>query len=147
MTWNVSRADIGVAAGDLVLDDGLETSVIVSLFSDRRAEDSDALPDDHSDRRGWWGDAIGRVPGDRIGSRLWLLGREKQLPAVLPRAEEYAREALQWLIDDGIAAAVAVVASIPRTGVLGLAITIDRPQNTPVDFQFDFSWAAQGARH
>lgn len=146
MAWNGALADLKISGNDLALDDGLETAVIVSLFTDRRARDSDVLPDGHTDRRGWWGDRFARVAGDQIGSRLWLLSREKQLPAVLTRAEEYAREALQWLIDDQIASAISVVASIPRTGMLGLAITIDRPLKDPVDFRYPYAWTAQEAR-
>ena len=41
---------------------------------------------------------------------LWLLAREKRTPAVLARAELYVREALQWLVDDGVASAIAVAA-------------------------------------
>ncbi|WP_324606427.1 phage GP46 family protein [Xenorhabdus nematophila] len=68
-------------------------------FTDRRALDSDELPAGAgTDRRGWWGDTFNTRS---IGSRLWLLAREKQLSAVLHRAKAYADEALAWLIDDG----------------------------------------------
>lgn len=122
-------ADCDLAAGDrdLATDDGLETAVVVSLFTDRRAEADDRLPAAGEDRRGWWGDAAPDLPDDRIGSRLWLLSREKQLPEVLARAEEYARQALAWLVEDGVAGRVSVVASAPRPGTLALAVAIDRP--------------------
>lgn len=119
--------DYALAALGLELDDSLETAVIMSLFTDRRAEDDDRLPFGESDRRGWWGDAYADVPSRKIGSRLWLLEREKQLPEVLVRAREYALEALQWLVDDGRAARVDVEASFPRTGVLGLEVTLWLP--------------------
>ena len=93
------------ATGALQLEATLETAVIISLFTDRRAATDDVLPDAGqtlspvpADRRGWAGDAFG---GERIGSRLWLLDREKQTEEVRRRAEEYGYEALQWLIDDG----------------------------------------------
>lgn len=119
-------------------DDGLETSIIISLFTDRRAEADDQISGD--DRRGWWGDLLTEVEGDRIGSRLWLLSREKQLPNVLSKAREYAAEALQWLIEDGIASAVGVAAEIVRTGVLGLAIEITRTAAPPVKYRFEAFW-------
>lgn len=62
---------------------------------------------------------------DRIGSRLWLLGREKQLAEVVRRAKDYAEEALAWLIDDGVARRVSVTPSVPRQGWLWLEIRID----------------------
>ena len=42
----------------------------------------------------------------------------------MARAEDYARQALQWLIDDGHAAAVDVSVDNPKTGVLALGIEI-----------------------
>lgn len=127
LIWNgVAGADIAVAGGDLVTDDGLRTAIYISLFTDRVANDDDPLPAG-ADRRGWWGDALAATPGDRIGSRLWLLRREKQLVSVLRRAETYAAEALAWLLEDRIAATVDVVATNPASGVLALAVTITRP--------------------
>ena len=35
------------------------------------------------------------VEGDKVGSRLWLLGRSKRTADTLSRLEEYAREALR----------------------------------------------------
>lgn len=134
-------ADYVIAPVGLTEDDGLETAVLLSLFTDRRAEPDDALPGSDVDRRGWWGDAWLDTPGDRIGSRLWLLSREKQTAAVLGRAQQYGREALDWLIVDGIASAVDVVASIPRNGVLALEIGITRPANPPIRYRFERFWS------
>lgn len=146
LRWNVYAADVAIEANDLATDEGLETAVILSLFTDRRAESTDPLPDGHVDRRGWWGDVFPAVPGDRIGSRLWLLGRETQRPAVLERAEGYAREALQWLLDDRVAAAVTVTATFPRAGMLGIAVTVTRPSADVVTYRYTAAWDGQAAR-
>ncbi len=136
------RADIAVAAGDVVMDVGLQTAVIISLFSDRRAEDDDKLPDQTASRRGWWGDALDESgEGRRIGSRLWLLGREKQLPEIVAKAKEYAAESLKWLVDDGVASDVQVDAKIVAQGVLGLSIQIFRPKTDPAKFAYSFAWS------
>ena len=121
-------ADLSLSGALLDVDDGLRSAVIVSLCTDRRA---DALPP-----------VVAGVPidGDRIGSRLWLLSREKQLRQVVNRAREYAAEALDWLIEDGIAERVEVDAEILRTGMLGLEIVIHRPPGDAVDFRFAFAW-------
>ena len=59
--------------------------------------------------RGWWADALLSMQGDDLGtgSKLWLLRRQKQLESVLVQAEAYARSALQWLINEGLASAEA----------------------------------------
>ena len=85
--WDRDSADFAIEANDLATDDGLETAVSLSLFTDRRAEDGDALPSGDADRRGWWGDDFPAVDGDRMGSRLWLLARSKQTPDVLERVD------------------------------------------------------------
>lgn len=98
----------------------LVRAVMVSLFTWRRANPDDDLPGDL--RMGWWGDAFAPIANDRIGSRLWLLSRAKLLPETAARAKEYAEEALQWLIDDGVAARVDV--RTERQGLSTLAIGV-----------------------
>jgi phage gp46-like protein len=124
-----------ISGPQLAEDDGLESAVVMSLFTDRLAEGDSGGP-----RRGWWGDTYADVPGDQIGSRLWLLAREKQLPAVLVRVEDYATEALQWLIDDGVAAAVDAQASFPGRGLLGVLITVSRRDGTRTALRFQWTW-------
>ncbi|MBA1443517.1 MAG: phage GP46 family protein [Gammaproteobacteria bacterium] len=126
----------------LTLDDGLQTAVMVSLFTDHRAEADDVIPDGTENRRGYWADAWPDIEGDLIGSRLWLLSREKQTQETLNRAREYAEEALQWLIDDGIAQSVSVTTEIVRTGVLGLLVEILRPSGELSEYRFNNLWEA-----
>jgi len=119
--------DNGVMGGVLPFDagfardDGLGTSVLISLFSDRRAEADDGMPP--MQRRGWPGDALPETEGDRIGSRLWLLKREKQTEETRQRAEEYAAEALGWMIGDGLVTAIEVEAAWVAPAMLGLRVT------------------------
>ena len=116
--------DLALAEGALAQDDGLVTAIIISLFSNRRARADDQLPAGGNDRQGWWGDLLPPVAGDQIGSRLWLLRREKTTPQTLNRAREYAQEALQWLVDDGQVSQVEVETEETRRGVLGMLIKV-----------------------
>lgn len=133
--------DLEVLKGDLKPDRGLETAVIISLFSDMRI-DAEELPHGESSKRGWWGDLISEIPGDKIGSRLWLLRREKVTLETANRAEEYALEALQWLIDDGVAETIEVDAEFNAVQELILTVTINQPQGNRV-FRFADKWAAE----
>lgn len=133
-------ADLSLENLALVQDDTLQTAVVLSLFVDRRAEDDDELPDNTGNRRGWWADTYADVPDDRIGSRLWLLSREKQLSSVLARAKEYAEEALAWLVEDGVAESVTVETWWVRMGVMGLLVKIYRPNAPAIDYKFDYLW-------
>ena len=76
----------------------LKRAVIISLFTWRRAGPDD--PVDDEELFGWWGDSYPTIADDRIGSRLWLLRRVKLTADTQRDAEFYAREALQWLLDD-----------------------------------------------
>lgn len=139
------QGDLALDGPDLATDAGLETAVIISLFTDRRADSDDALPaQDDSDRRGWWGDALPMIEGHRIGSRLWLLGREKVTTETLRRAEEYGAEALAWLLDAGIASRIETLAEAQGSR-LALRITIHRPQGDALSWAYDNLWEGQAA--
>ena len=128
-------------SGDLISD------IIMSLGTDARAGPTDIIPDGTSDRRGHWGDIYpaNGLAADTFGSLLWLLEREKQVPATLVRARDYARRALQWMVDDGIAESIDVDASFPRTAWLLIEGTVYRPAAPPVRFKFAITWAATAA--
>ena len=130
--------DLALAGADLATESGLRSAVVVSLFTDRRANADDEIPDGSNDRRGWWADSYAEIEGDLIGSRLWLLQREKQTANVLQRAREYSEEALQWLLDDKVATAVSVAAEWVDTGVLGLRVKITLPSGTPFEDVFNY---------
>lgn len=129
--------DLAIEDGDLATDEGLQTAVILSLFTDRRALPEDELPGGGSDRRGWWADAF---RSRRHGSRLWLLGREKAMEDVRRRAEEYAREALEWLIDDRVAAKIDVEAEHLSPTTLGLNVRIRRGDGEEVETRYSYVW-------
>lgn len=132
---------------DLVRDDGLETGVIISLFTDRRASPEQItaeLPQD--DLRGYWGDIGNAIPSDKTGSLLWLLAREKQLPQVLGRAQQYCREALAWMVEDLIATRVEVTTEFAARGWMWITVDIFRPTGSPVRYRFNYEWAAQAAK-
>lgn len=138
-------------AQDLDPDAGLETAVLVSLFTDRRAKEDDVLPDSNNlDRRGWWGDlGSPKVEGDQIGSRLWLLGREKTLESVLTKAKKYAEESLNWMIEDGVVKSIEV--EVERQGPIGLdrlalLVRVFRPDGTVLPFKYEIQWVEQELR-
>jgi phage gp46-like protein len=133
---------------DIEQDDGLTTSVLISLFSDRRADVDDILPDEWSgNRRGWWGDLINPInEDDKIGSKLWLLSREKTEENVLKKAKIYVEEALEWLIEDEVAARIEVQVerkAIVVDGVLAISVRIYRTNGLTINMNFDYKWKNQ----
>jgi phage gp46-like protein len=112
--------------GDIAGDDGLETAVLISLFSDQRVSEADVEVDGES-RRGWWGDVLADVEGDQIGSKLWLLSRSKIIQSIIPQVETSCTNALQWLLDDGVAASISVEASLVENSGVLIQLSITKP--------------------
>ncbi|WP_233869713.1 phage GP46 family protein [Paraburkholderia adhaesiva] len=134
--WNIAdmRGDWQMDGPSLRSGDDLQTAVLISLFTDRLALPTDPVPD--GDRRGWWGDD----PRYPIGSRLWLLNRVKG-PLDLPqRAQDYAAEALQWLMDDGVVATFDISAVWINPDRLDLTIIANRVDGSRVAMAFPQVW-------
>ncbi|NIL25044.1 hypothetical protein FFE93_015200 [Yersinia sp. KBS0713] len=127
--------DWQTGGGGLLDGDDLETAILISLFTDRLARSDDAI--DGDDRRGWWGDTGSQYP---IGSRLWLLRREKLTTKVALKAEDYANEALVWLLDDGVVTAISTNAQIMYPNRLNLIISYQQPAQTQASVKFSWVW-------
>lgn len=136
-------ADLALEGGELALDAGLQSAVIASLWSDRRAEATDVPPEVAGtenpgalvvDPRGWWAEAA----GDRFGSHLWLLARAKATPQTAARAEQAARDALAWLVDEQIARSIEVRSSYDAARRLHLDVRIERHESP----RWDHVWRA-----
>lgn len=139
--WNVDElhADWAISPGELANGDDFQTAAIISLFTDRVARADDPYED--NDRRGWWGDSTDQ---NQLGSRLWLIRREKLTRGVALRSEEYAREALKWLVDDGVVMSIDAVAQIVYPNRLNLFIRYQLPQSDSWNaLQFFWIWESQ----
>lgn len=126
LTWIDGNGDIAIEQTELVLDDSLTNAVIISLFTDLRVEG----------QRGWWGESFSQP----IGSKLWRLNREKQLPEILDTAKQYAEEALQWLIDEKLVQDIVVTASNPETAFLLLSVAIKLLDSSTEQREFKALW-------
>lgn len=130
--------DFKLLNGDLSTANELNNAVMISLFTDRRAKDDDVLPRGQTDKRGWWADAL---DGQEIGSRLWLLYDERRLKKTLLRAEEYAKEALNWLVTDKVAKSFNITASMDgRCETLFLSVDLCRPSGQTEQFKYQYVW-------
>jgi phage gp46-like protein len=140
LVWQRGNADLAILDSDLASDVGMETAVMLSLFTDRRAVDDDEPPSgDPDDRRGWWADEFSAVEGDRIGSRLWLLDRAKRIADTDLRAKEYVLEALNWMIEDGVVETLDVTVEASGANLL-IAVTLQRPGREAQTLRFGHVW-------
>lgn len=142
LTWSnvTGDADLSLIDSDLASDRGLQTAVILSLFTDRRAEVDDNPPSgDDRDRRGWWADQFLEVEDDRYGSRLWLLDRAKRTRETELRAKEYVTEALAWMLEDRVVSSIDVTIETTARALL-IGVELQRPGRDPVSFRFAHTW-------
>jgi phage gp46-like protein len=122
MAWHsdADRIDLQPRPADRLT--WLENAVTISLFTDARAAADDEIPGGDTDRRGHWAD-MWLDEGESLGSRLWLLKREKVTQAVINKARDYCMEALEWLVDADHLQAVNVTAE--RGGLNRIHFQID----------------------
>lgn len=119
---------------DFARESGLVGSVLLSLFTDRRAEPDDIVPDGTTDRRGWWAD-------NELGSRIWLLARSKVNSETISKIEEYSIQALRWMVEDGVAESVDV--EVTRSGMETIiwVVTIKQPNAEGENvFRWQLNW-------
>lgn len=97
----IKEYDISILNGDLKECDDLDSAVIISLFTWARAAAGEV--DENAPRFGWFGDKIDADNTDSTGSKLYLLKRKKITNQTIMDAREYIEQALQWMIEDGVA--------------------------------------------
>lgn len=145
IVWSNDTAtgDWAMAAdGDLMHDDDLASAVLVSIFTHRTASDDFVQPDLAKDPRGWWGDSFNDVKYP-IGSRLWQFYRAIRTDTTLADVRDACAEALQWLVDDGVADSVSVTTQ--WAGRTRIGIRVDVRQGDGPATRFSFVWRQQEA--
>jgi len=147
LKWNKTTdfADMSLEGSDLKTGDDLVSAAILSLFTWRRANPDDILPDDYASKQGWWGDTFSSVENDKIGSRLWLYRRKKITAQVIIELIEVCEEALKWFVDDKVALKIDV--ELKRFGLDGVAgpIRIFKHDGSLEVLQFSDIWRALNA--
>ena len=111
-----SGFDIALEDGDFANEDGLDTNIWVSLFSDARADQTQVIVPEN--RRGWLGNLAAEVPERQLGGHLWLAEQRRLNQETLNEVIDYIRKSLEWIVIDEIALKIEVSGSIiPRVGI------------------------------
>ncbi|MCB2199644.1 phage GP46 family protein [bacterium] len=114
--------DLQATTGDLAVEEGLQTAILISLLTDAPAGDSDTLPDNSGNRGGWWHDALAAEP---LGSKLWLLNRAKVSTETADSIQSYIEDALAWMQDEGIVSSIEVTVTRDTTRRNRYLVTIE----------------------
>lgn len=125
-------------SGDISLYTGndLESAVLMSLFANARATVDEMLHQDHDDPMGWWAD-----DKFKMGSKLWLLRRSKLTANSVRKIHMYITDALDWMIQDGVCAAIKVDVKIVDINAVRVIIQIIKDDGTVLTLNFDDLWA------
>lgn len=107
---------------------GLENAVSISYFTDR----------------GWPGNALDKnQPAKQIGSDFEEAIRVGAITAQkLINIERAGAEALQWMIDVGIAVSAAVVATAPNLNRIDVDTLITKPDGATFGIRYELNWIA-----
>ena len=119
------------ADGQLVRDP-LRDLVHISLFTWRRAEADDLVPEGQGPQ-GWWADPT-------FGSKLWLLRGQPIDNRILSRARAYCEQALAWVVTDGIASAVNVEVEKAARGQVSIKVEVVRPRGEGETQRYSLLW-------
>lgn len=142
LTFENGVFDIAIENGDLKNEDGFDTAIWVSLFTDARASESQVLVPEN--RRGWLGNLVSEVEERQLGGFLWLSEQRRLTQETLNEVIDYARKCLNWFVEDNVAQKIEVTGSIvPRSGI-ELEITITASDGKTVNHYVPL-WEVTGA--
>lgn len=133
--------DLDFNRGDLMLTDGLENAIIVSLACWARDTDISQAANIIPTLGGWWGNSLEDV---EIGSQIWKLFSRKLTDLTAEKGAAAASSALKWMVDDGVAKTVDVESSIVDN-VLLFVIRIEKPNSSKHEFKWQINWEASNA--
>jgi len=136
--------DISIdSQGDIETADFFDTSILYSLFGERRANKDEVV--DARSRRGW----IGNEGTDfENGSKLWLFEQARITATNLSRIADEAKNSLQWLVDDGRAVSITVADVSIDTSSNKLILILDIARSfDQVERRFFDLWNNTGIRN
>ena len=128
-------ADLGVTLG-------LETAILISEFSDARADESEV--GDPRQRRGWIGDLVSGLPQDRHGSKIWLYEQRRLTDVIATAVRVEAEAALDWLAEENLVTHVSgEVFKIPSARRIDLVVTLHFLNGAPSSYAYTLADATR----
>lgn len=129
----LQRGDLSWSGKGLEMDDGLFTMVLLSLFTDARAEKGDRLPlaSDYY-RRGCWSDALARVARMRRGGRIWTLRAAKADVSAIKDAIFFGNQSLAWMVGLSLVARTECDAWFEKQKLMLLTKLYEPENQTPI---------------
>lgn len=123
--------DISFTNGDFTLDAGLETSMMMTCYCQKR----DETIENSNSRGGWAGNQLNQN-GFEQGGLVWTLFQARADEDLVNLAQNYLEEAFQWYLDQGIAKDLNVEVSLDKEKMIA-TIALTRNDDTIFVQYFD----------
>ena len=131
--------DFDEKSKDLLLTDSLYNAVAISIGAyarNRNLKPNSAVLDPQLG--GWWADALD--PLGTLGGYLNEAYPGKLTDSTLAKVKDLVTEALQWLIDDGVAKTVKCDVSTDENDIVTVAVAIEKPDGVTDDYKYELNW-------
>lgn len=136
--------DFSEESKDLLLTDSLYNAVAISIGTyarDRNLKPNAAVLEPQIG--GWWADAID--PLGTLGGYIYEAFPGKLTSETFDKIKELVVEALNWMVEDGIAKSVdcEVTEKIDdENELVEIEVTIEKPDGTTDDYKYELNWKA-----
>lgn len=129
------------AVCDLLTTNTLENAVVMSIGTYARERKLGNVANLKPVIGGWWGDALDER--GTLGGYLYEAFPGKLVDATARQVETLCSEALNWMVEDGVAKSVSCTAEITGTETMNLNVLIERPEGENDEvFLFELNWSA-----
>ena len=132
---NNNLYDISFENGDFKLTDGLDTAIVLSFFTDGRADSSEVS--EPILRRGWIGNEQNENEDDYFGSKLWLLDQARINDETSNRSTSFSQDALSWMLDSGYVTKLNIDSEIINKDKIRINIVFTTTNNKTESRQYD----------
>lgn len=123
---------------DLGLTDTLENAVIISIGSYARKKRGTAA-NLEPDIGGWWGDSLDEN-SIKLGGYIHEAFHEKLSDSTCRDIEKFIKDALKWMISDGVAKETLCSAEISDEKTISISIEIVKPAGNSEAYIYQFNW-------
>lgn len=118
-----------VSNGDLAIDNGLSTAVYLSLFGGNSEDDGTEATSGQQ----YWGNRLETEKASMLRGELQaMLNASPITSASIQRIEQAAARDLTWMVDAGLAQAIATEVTIPAVDTIALEVRIQVGENVVV---------------
>lgn len=124
--------DIGFENNRMIEDNSYDTSIVISLFSDARADASEKSQPDL--RRGWEGDVYATLEGYFLGSKLWLHSQSRWSRKTINLLIADSENALDHFVNRGLATRIDVTGDLEQFDKINIYVKLFIDDNNIASF-------------